>query len=82
MSILRGRSLHRDESEGRAADRSPTMVLALVVWLCALPFVLLLVMPLLGLRAAAGVALALLLGIALVCWALCSVGRGPRGIAP
>ena len=63
-------------------DRSSTMILALVVWLCALPFVFLLVMPLLGFRAALGVALALLLGIALVCWALCSVGRSPRGIAP
>ncbi len=58
------------------------MVLALVVWLCALPFVLLLVMPLLGFRATAGVALALLLGITLVCWALCRVGRGSGRIAP
>ena len=65
-----------------ARGNGTTMVLALVVWLCTLPFVFLLVMPALGFRPALGVALALLLGITLVCWALCSVGRTRTGTAP
>jgi hypothetical protein len=57
----------------RPGDRAP-MLLTLAVGLCAVPFVLLLVGPLLGLRAAVGVSLALLAGITLVCWALCALG--------
>lgn len=66
----------------RTADGPSAIILALVVWLCALPFVLLLAAPPLGLRAALGVALGLLLGIALVCWALCGIGRGSREPLP
>jgi hypothetical protein len=52
-------------------DRVP-MVMALVVWLCSLPFVLVLLVPWLGLATAATIALALLAGITVVCWAMCA----------
>lgn len=48
------------------------MALALGVWLCALPFVFLLLAPWLGIKVAGGTALALLAVIAGICWVLCS----------
>ncbi len=49
------------------------MALTLGVWLCALPFVLLLVGPLLGVKTAALAAVALLVAAAMACWSLCAV---------
>lgn len=48
-----------------------TMALALVLWLCALPLVGLIVVPVFGFRAAAIVALFLLLASLAVCWGIC-----------
>ncbi len=53
------------------------MALALCVSLCALPFVLLLVAPRFGFRAALGTALVIVAGITVVCWLLCAVTRPP-----
>ncbi len=58
------------------------MAMALAVWLCTLPFVFLLVVPWLGLRAAVTTAGALLAGIVAVCWVTCSwTGRALQGMA-
>ncbi len=51
------------------------MALSLCVGLCTLPFVFLLVAPMLGLRAALGTALVVFAGVTIVCWALCASGR-------
>lgn len=57
------------------ADRRSSMALALAVWACTLPFVLLLIVPRLGVQAAVITALALLAAIAIVCWTVCAWGR-------
>ena len=54
------------------------MGLALCVWLCTLPFVFLLIVPWLGVRAAIVMALALLPVIAVACRKLCAENRVPR----
>ncbi len=54
-----------------AGDGGSTMSMALMVWLCALPFVFLLVAPLLGLRAAVTAALLMLVGISALCVGVC-----------
>ena len=48
------------------------MALALVLWLCTLPLVGLLVIPLFGLKVAGIVALALLVAAVVICWGICS----------
>jgi len=48
-----------------------TMALALVLWLCALPLVGLIVVPVFGFRATGVVALFLLLASLAVCWGIC-----------
>lgn len=53
-----------------------TMLLALALWLCALPLVAILVIPWFGLAAAALVALALLLLTLILCWGIC----GPQAV--
>ncbi|MFZ1059072.1 MAG: hypothetical protein WAP47_07760 [Candidatus Rokuibacteriota bacterium] len=53
-------------------DPAP-MALTLGVWLCALPFVLLLLGPLFGLPAAALAAGVVLVALALLCWSVCAV---------
>jgi len=58
----------------RGRDLTP-MALSLCVGLCTLPFVFLLVAPMLGLRAALGTALVVFAGVTIVCWALCASGR-------
>jgi hypothetical protein len=50
---------------------SEEMALTLLLWLCCLPIVGLVVIPLFGLMAAGFVALVLLLVAMLVCWLLC-----------
>ncbi len=57
------------------ADGGSSMTLALAVWACTLPFVLLLIVPRLGVQAAVITALALLAAIAIVCWTVCAWGR-------
>ena len=49
------------------------MALTLGVWLCVLPFVLLLLGPLFGVKAAALAAGGLLVAVAIACWSLCAV---------
>ncbi|MBI3029066.1 MAG: hypothetical protein HYY64_06115 [Candidatus Rokubacteria bacterium] len=48
------------------------MALTLGVWLCALPFVLLLIGPLFGVKAAALAAGGLLVAVAAICWYVCA----------
>jgi hypothetical protein len=48
------------------------MALTLGVWLCALPFVLLLLGPLFGVKAAALAAGGLLVAVAAICWYVCA----------
>ncbi|HLF28974.1 MAG TPA: hypothetical protein VJG32_21820 [Anaerolineae bacterium] len=48
------------------------MALSLLVWLCSLPLVVLVVVPLFGLTAAAVTALVLFLVALVVCWSICS----------
>jgi len=47
------------------------MVLALVVWLCSLPLVAFVVIPLFGLKVAGVVAVALFFIALVVCWGSC-----------
>ena len=47
------------------------MALALVVWLCSLPLVALVVIPLFGLKVAGVVALALFFVAMAICWGIC-----------
>ena len=56
----------------RLGSHSDSMVLALAVWLCSLPLVLLIIAPLLGLKAASLAALLLFLVVLVVCWGMCS----------
>lgn len=63
-------------------NRGSATTIAVAVWACTLPFVFLLIVPWLGLRAAVTTALALLVGISLVCWVLCAATQpleGPSG---
>lgn len=56
----------------RLGSHSDSMILALAIWLCSLPLVLLIVVPLLGLTAAGIAALVLLLAALALCWGVCS----------
>jgi hypothetical protein len=47
------------------------MGLILVVWLCALPFIGLLIVPLFGVKAAVVVAVMLLIAMLVYCWGNC-----------
>lgn len=47
------------------------MGLIMVVWLCALPFVVLLVIPLFGIQVALVAAAALLIAMLVYCWGAC-----------
>jgi len=55
----------------RLGFHSDEMALALVVWLCSLPLVALVVIPLFGLKAAGIVALALFFFAMALCWGIC-----------
>ncbi len=50
---------------------SEDMSLALIIWVCTLPFIGLVVAPLFGSRMAILSALAVLVGILAACWGLC-----------
>lgn len=56
----------------RLGSHSDSTILALVIWLCSLPLVLLIVVPLLGLTAAGIAALVLLFAALVLCWGVCS----------
>lgn len=77
LPLLTGRATSRAGTP-RAGGVGSSMTLALAVWACTLPFVFLLVVPLLGARAALTTALALLVGIGLVCLALCAAATARR----
>lgn len=68
---------HAPLQDGRRRRDWIPAALTICVWLCALPFVFLLIAPWLGVRAAVLTALALLPVIAVACWALYS-GRRMR----
>ena len=55
----------------RFGIHSDTMLLALAVWLCSLPLMALIVIPLFGLKVAGGVALGLLVVALAVCRGIC-----------
>ena len=52
------------------------MVLTVGIWLCAIPFALLLLGPWLGPKGALGVAALLGVGMAIACWMLCVTRDG------
>ncbi len=54
------------------SDHGSTMGLTLLVWLCALPLILLVATPLWGWKVAGLAALALLLILLPVCWVICT----------
>jgi hypothetical protein len=47
------------------------MALAFMVWLCSLSLIALFVLPFFGLQVAAAVAVAILLVLLVICWAVC-----------
>lgn len=53
-------------------SHSDSMILALAIWLCSLPLILLIIAPLLGLSAAGIAALVLLFAALVLCWGVCS----------
>jgi hypothetical protein len=57
---------------------SDTMMVLLATWLCTLPFIAWLVVAVFGIRVGLGVAVALLIGVLIVCWGLCAT-RLPGG---
>lgn len=70
-----------------ASGRAETVVLGLVAWLCSLPLLLLLVVPIVGWRVAGTVSVAWLATLLLVCFAICLTrlprkGRPPPGTPP
>lgn len=50
---------------------SDTMALMIVLWLCSLPLIALVILPLFGRTVAFTVALALLPILLLICWGIC-----------
>lgn len=66
---------HAPRQAGRGRRDWIPAALTICVWLCTLPFVFLLIVPWLGVRAAVVTALALLPVIAVACWALSSGSR-------
>ncbi len=52
-------------------DWDTPLITALLVWLCTLPLIGLVILPVFGLQVAAVVAAGLLLLALLACWALC-----------
>ncbi len=58
---------------------SETMALATAVWVCSLPLVAIVLIPIVGLKMTGAVALALLFLALAVCWGFCGwkVWRGP-----
>ena len=55
----------------RLGSHSDEMALALTLWLCSLPLVAILVVPLFGLKVAGLAALVLLIVAMAICWGAC-----------
>lgn len=55
----------------RLGIHSDEMAVALVVWLCTLPFLGLLMVPRFGLATAGVAALLILIALMIVCWGMC-----------
>lgn len=55
----------------RFGFHSDEMLLALAVWLCSLPLIGLVVIPLFGLKVAGITALVLLFSLMAICWGVC-----------
>lgn len=77
LPLLTGRATRRANTSA-VGGVGASLTLALAVWACTLPFVFLLVAPLLGARAAVTTALALLVGISVVCLAVRVTGGARR----
>ena len=56
----------------RLGHHSEEMALALILWLCSLPLIAFIVLPLFGRAAALAVAVALLFVALAVCWGFCT----------
>lgn len=54
------------------ASHFDDMALAIIIWMCTLPLVGLLVLPLFGLKISLLVLAGLLIAILLICWGICS----------
>ena len=52
-------------------DHRETLALALVVWLCSMPLVLLLAVPFLGWRTGATIGVTWLLALLIICFGIC-----------
>ncbi len=55
----------------RFGFHSDEMLLAFVVWLCSLPLIALIIIPILGLGTMGVIALALLITLLAICWGTC-----------
>jgi hypothetical protein len=55
----------------RLGFHSEEMALAVILWLCTLPLVALVIIPVLGVQAGIVAALSLLVGAMAICWGLC-----------
>ncbi len=62
----------------QSSDRETPLWMALLIWLCALPVVMLLAGPWLGTKAALGIAVGLLLALLTICWMLCVENLDPN----
>ncbi len=56
----------------RFASHFDEMALVIVIWMCTLPLVGLLVLPLFGWKVSLLTAEGLLIGILVICWGICS----------
>lgn len=66
----------------RRCDWDAPLVLALLVWLCALPLVGVVILPTFGIQVAVIVAAGLLVLMLLICWALCwTADDGPPDLS-
>jgi len=55
----------------RFGFHSDEMLLAFAVWLCSLPLIALIIIPILGLGTMGMIALALLITLLAICWGMC-----------
>lgn len=55
----------------QSSDLETPLLMTLLIWLCALPVVVLLIGPWLGMKVALGVVAGLLVALLVICWMLC-----------
>jgi hypothetical protein len=70
--MLRGRITVTERLTGGKELCGPTMSLALMVWLCSIPFVFLLLAPFFGWKVAGVTALGLLVALIVACFGICT----------